>query len=268
MLVPSHRYASSAARNGPGQPRLADPARGTSLRVGVGEHARRPHLSPSPSSTPGGAAVLTRTRSTAAAGADLRARLARRVGHLLGHAPDAAAHEPPLAHAAARPARTRGRAAARTPSPGSTGRDRVVDRVPAQRRLDVFGLEALVEELAGGGGEQEQRVDDRPRWRAPVPPSFNSPPRSRGRRIARVRRRPVDHRRDHLGEPAEIGLERRAGPRIAAENCAISRASRRGPRRSGAARRPGTGTGTVRPDRPTTPRSTSRMSRQTGSRSI
>ena len=93
---------------------------------------------------------------------------------------------------------------------GARGRraaDRVVDRVPAERRQHLFGAEVLAEILARRRAEQIERVGDRRpvasrAGREPGEPGEVARP-SRGR----IGRSGVDQRRDQLGEAGQLGLE-------------------------------------------------------------
>ncbi len=188
------------------------------LRIGVREHA-------------GGADLLalgqsrrrrrgrpsTSTVSTSASAADVGPGLARGVGHRRGEHAHAAAHEPPLAHAAA--GRPRGVVVQQDvrPCPGVDGPgDAVVDRVPPERRLHVRRTRtARPGTGVDRGREQVRRASQHPRRCA----ARGAPTRPASRQIAQraqARGRAASSRRsaDHAcGEPRRGRPRTRARPR-------------------------------------------------------
>ena len=190
------------------------------------------------------------------------------VGHRLGQPPDAAADESPLADPAAR---LLGGVVVQEHERGPGGRraaGRVVDRMPAERGEDLVALEVLGQVLGGRGPEQIERVGD---------PARCAP---RARRAPRGGRAPADAACRGSGgvvsmsgvissairparprTPAARG--RRRGRSGATSSCVAARSSSRCSAEPSASRlRPGPAGST------SIPRSTSRRSRHTGSRSM
>ena len=165
------------------------------LGVGVGEHGGGADLAAVLERDADGAPALDEDALDRSLGPDLGAGLARGVGHGLGHAADAAAHEAPGADAAV--ARLRGVVVEQDVggAGGGGAGERVVDGVPAERALHVLGLEPLVQELGGRGGEEPERVDDR---------------------AAAPRRRPAELRQARPDRPRAAGAGRAGWCRSAA----------------------------------------------------
>ena len=92
---------------------------------------------------------------------------------------------------------------------GRRPRGRVVDRVPAERRQDLLGLEPLAQILRGRRAEQEGRVGDQRAVARRHPAQLREPRKLAGAQVARVRRSRVDERRDQAGDAAPAPPRRR-----------------------------------------------------------
>ena len=177
------------------------------LGVGVREHAPRRDLLAARQPHAHGPPPARHHLLDLGVAADLASCLARRVGHRRGEYAHAAAHEPPLTHAAlgllARVVVQQHVAGAGRRRPGHA----VVDGVPAEGRLHVVTLEPLRQELVRARREQVRQVGEA----LALPQADASPLRQRAqvreRAHARIGRRPVERRE---GRPARA---RRGSPR-------------------------------------------------------
>ena len=179
------------------------------LGIGVREHRRRlDHLAGLQLDAGRGAAVGEHAGDRRL-GADLGARLARGVGHHPRHLADAAGNEAPSADAAPgvlcgvvvqQHVRRAGRARAG---------DAVVDRVPAERRLQVIGLEPLVQVLRDRRCEQVADLEQRTAVAERATAQLAHPQQVAWVHGRRVGRGGVEQRADGGGQLAQPGLERR-----------------------------------------------------------
>ena len=197
--------------------------------------------------------------------ADLASCLARRVGHRRGEYAHAAAHEPPLTHAAlgllARVVVQQHVAGAGRRRPGHA----VVDGVPAEGRLDVVTLEPLRQELVRARREQVRQVGEALAAAGRCVPT--SPARPGPRASARADRAPSSRTtKDGLHELGEVLLEAGQGTRIGGRE--PSRRRWRPCRRRGVAGAVGVQVQRRTAGSTTIPRCRRRMSCQIDSRSI
>ena len=179
------------------------------LGIGVREHRRHlDHLAGLELDAGHGAAVGQHPGDRRL-GADLGSRLARGVGHHPRHLADAAGNEAPAADAAAgvlggvvveQHVRRAGRA--------RTG-NAVVDRVPAERCLQVIGLEPLVQVLRGRRREQVADLEQRAAVAERAAAQLAHPQQVAGVHRRRVGRGGVEQRADGGGQLAQPRLEGR-----------------------------------------------------------
>ena len=175
--------------------------------IGVRKDAARADLLAACENDSGGPAALDGDPLDRRLGPDRGAGLARGVGHRLGQAADASPHEAPLPDAAA--GLLRGVVVEEHVGGARCGRarGRVVDRVPAERREDLLGLEPLAQVLGCGRPEQEGRVRDQRPVARRHPAQLREPRELAGTHVARVRGSRVDERRDQAGDARELLLE-------------------------------------------------------------
>ena len=103
-------------------------------------------------------------------------------------------------------------------------RQRVRDRVPAERGADVLGMKPLLEVLAGGGGEQLRGREQRAA--RPAGTAAERCPRTAAEPSRSARRHAVEPRREQPRRPLELALEareRRAVATVEARQLACGR---------------------------------------------
>ena len=269
MLVPMQRYASIRARNSSG--RSAGSARRRKVRFGSALDTtrrardllagREPHA--------GRGAAAGHDPIDLGVRADLAAGLPGSLRHQLGDAAHAAADEPPLPHPAVGSlARVVVQQHERGPRRRRAGH-RIVDRVPPERREHVRRREILRQVLGrptsrtGRRGRRASGAGGTPAF--PIEP----PPAGRGRCASRGRARSSRTRGPRRAPAGRDPLRSaRARPRPTARTASSPRRWPPCRRRAGTGRRRGAMLSVGPAGSTTTPRRTSRMSRQIDSRSI
>ena len=210
MLVPMQRYASMRATNSSGRSARSHSER--NVRFGSAlESTRVARRSPRRSARRTPTARPPRLSDPVDLGVapDLAPGLAGGVGHRGRQHAHAAAHEPPLAHAALG---FLARMVVQQHVGGARGRrsgHAVVDRVPAERGLHVLALEPFGQELVRARREQVREVGQALALPQPDAAPFRQRAEIRQRADPRVRRRPVERGKHRLDELGEILLERR-----------------------------------------------------------
>ena len=181
--------------------------------IGVRQDTQGAHLLAVRHDDPDGAIAPDVDAGDLGIGADLGARLARGVGHQRRHRAHAAPHEPPPDPAAG----SSGRGFVQQPvrGPGGAGaRQRVADRLPAQRRLQHLVLEVLVEVLAGRRREQERHLVEFAAVAKREQPELGHPGQVARSPTDRIGCRHVEHRQQGLRDPAERRFEPRERARV------------------------------------------------------
>ena len=194
---------------------LVDEAEEGALGVDVREHDARGDLPAAVEDDAPDAAVERKDTLDRRVRADLGPCLPRRFRHHLGHATHASGHEAPLAHPAA--GLVGGELVQHRVGRAGCGgtRDAVVDREPAQRRLDLVILETLVEVLGAGRSQEMERLQPEPAVAQRRRGHARQGPQVIERAHARVGRRHVEQPAEPARHLGELRLEALVGACVA-----------------------------------------------------